>query len=196
MDSDAYRGNKEVFLACIAGSPEFREIIDKHLSGRNLWLEHLTRNPDIDFGNKTAIDACASEISQLFQLKMDVARNLVVTADISKNRDLHQPRIIQSPDGNSLYVEIKPETTKADYVNMWGAIRKIKPRSTCGKKSINPELAYCIHRQLVIGKRHMHDIFLDYIDGKLAGYDHKPTITDENDFAKYYRRVVKGVQID
>ena len=63
------------------------------------------------------------------------------------------------------------------------------------KKSINPELAYCIHRQLTIRKRRIHDIFVDYINGKLDGYNHKPTITDESDFIKYYRRVVNGIKI-
>lgn len=200
VSSNAYRGDKEVLLACISNSPEFKETMNKHLTNERLWLERLTRNPNIGSSHtKKVIDNCANEISQLFNIKVNIAKYLIVTANSSKDRDPYQPKIISSPDNTRLYIEVKPETTKADIIKIWPTVKKLKKEflsyTSNSKKSINPELAYCIHRQLTIRKRRIHDIFVDYINGKLDGYNHKPTITDESDFIKYYRRVVNGIKI-
>jgi len=39
----------------------------------------------------------------------------------------------------------------------------------------------------------MKDIFDDYRQQKLEGYDHSPTIEDEDEFRKRYNKIVKGL---
>ncbi|QCT40193.1 hypothetical protein FBF31_03960 [Candidatus Saccharibacteria bacterium oral taxon 955] len=61
------------------------------------------------------------------------------------------------------------------------------------KNSINPELAYYIHRKHVLNGTKMTDVFKQYLAGQLKGCKLKPTILDENEFRKYYRQIMKGL---
>ena len=57
---------------------------------------------------------------------------------------------------------------------------------------MNPELAYCIHRQHILKGRKIASIFKDYSHRRLEGYEGKPPTLSENDFRKYYKGVVEG----
>lgn len=189
------RGNQDVFLADIRRSDEFHQIEDKHLSKVFLGIERLLhRVVDEDENSGGKVYACAEEVSNVFRISKDTALNLLLTERhpfVYGHK--YRPRI--SRDGDEVVLRIGPKTTQADIKSVWKIVRETQKEigALGSKTSINPELAFCIHRQYVLRGRTMKDIFDDYTASKLDGYLHPPTIIYEDEFRKYYNRVIKGV---
>lgn len=189
------RGNQDVLLADIRRSDEFLRIEDKHLSNVFMGIYGLLQKViDDDDRSGKKVHACAEEIAEVFEISKDNALRLLLTArHPSVYVAKYRPRI--SRDGDEVVIRIGPKTTQADIKAAWKSIRGVQQEigSVGSKVSINPELGFCIHRQYVLKGRKMKDIFDDYTKGVLEGYSHAPTITYEDDFRKYYKRIVKGI---
>lgn len=186
-----------MFLADVMNSSEFKEIKDKYLpkpryfTGIHHLLGRLTDDP-----TSRAIEVCADKISETFKLRKDIAIKLLLSHNRTLPIDLsYLPKITR--DDNYVYLRIGPRTSQKDVMNVWKLVKdeQRKLGKVGSKSSINSELAFCIHRELVIADRSLRNIFTDYQDEKLRGYKHKATINDLDDFRKYYKRSTAGLLI-
>lgn len=192
---DDLRGNREIFLFDILHSPEFQTIRKKHLEHIYIGIDMLLKRViDENHESGQRILACADEISQTFKISNEHALDLILTPNNSIGAKLrYLPRV--SREGDEIIIRIGQKTTQADVEAAWKHVKSLQKElgGSGSKSSINPELAFCIHKQYVLKNRKMSEIFMDYTHGKLEGYEHVPTIMFEDDFRKYYKRVVKGL---
>ncbi len=188
------RGNQDVFLADMRRSPEFEMIEQKYLKDVFMGIYGLLKRVEGDDENARRVYACADEISEAFKISKENALQLLLTAKAPAVYGIrYTPHITQ--DGDEVVMRFGRKTTLADIKAVWKVVKSIQREigGTGGKQSINPELAFCIHRQYVLKGRKMKDIFDDYTNQRLDGYKHSPTIKDEEEFRKSYKRVVKGL---
>ena len=188
------RGNQDVFLADIRRSPEFEAIEEKYLKNVFMGIYGLLRRVEGDDDNARKVYACADEISKTFKISEKNAIRLLLTANVpAVYGTRYTPHIKQ--DGDEIIMRFGRKTTLADIKAVWGVVKGIQREigSTGSKQSINPELAFCIHRQYVLKGRKMADIFKDYSRKKLEGYEGKSPTLSENDFRKYYKGIVEGL---
>jgi hypothetical protein len=188
------RGNQDVFLANIRRSPEFEAIEQKYLKNVSMGIYGLLKRVEGDDENARKVYACADEISTVFNInKKNALRLLLTTKAPAAYGAKYMPHIKQ--DGDEVVMRFGRKTTLADIKAVWSVVKDVQREigGTGGKQSINPELAYCIHRQYILKGRKMADTFDDYSHKKLEGYEGKPPTLSENDFRKYYRSVVEGL---
>ena len=188
------RGNQDVFLANIRRSPEFETIEQKYLKNVFMGIYGLLRRVEGDDDNARKVYACADEISEVFKISKENALRLLLTAKAPAVYGAkYMPHIKQ--DGDEVVMRFGRKTTLADIKAVWKVVKDVQRDigGTGGKQSINPELAYCIHRQHVLKKRKMADVFDDYSRKKLEGYENKSPTLSENDFRKYYQKIVEGL---
>lgn len=194
-DPKGLRGNQEVFLDCIAQSAEFNQIKERYLKNVFMGLYSLSKKvSSTDAEADKKLSDCADEISDTFKISKDNALKLLITP---KKRVLRHLRYLPkvSRDGDEIVLRFGAKTSLDDVKAVWRAVKGLQKEigKVGGKTSINPELAYCIHKQYQMNGRKMTEVFDDYLNRKLEGYNHLPTITDEHDFRKYYKEVVKGL---
>lgn len=191
---DNLRGNQEVLLTDILRSPEFNEIERKHIQGVFMGIYGLLGRVEGDDDNARRVYACADEIGTVFKISKETALKLLLrpkaTAAYSAK---YTPRIKR--DGDEVVIRFGQKTTLADIKAIWKVVKDVQRDIGCtgSKQSINPELAYCIHRQHVLKGRKITDIFDDYSHKRLEGYEGKSPTLSENDFRKYYKGVVEGL---
>lgn len=188
------RGNQDVFLADIRRSPEFEKIEQKYLKNVFMGVYGLLKRVEGGDENARKVYACADEISETFKISKESALQLLLTARAPAAYGArYTPHITQ--DGDEVVMRLGRKTTLADIQAVWKVVKGVQREigSTGSKQSLNPELAYCIHRQHVLKGRKMADIFQDYSHKKLEGYEEKLPTLSENDFRKYYRSVVEGL---
>ena len=188
------RGNQDVLLADIRRSPEFEAIEQKYLKNVFMGIYGLLKRVEGDDDNARRVYACADEISQTFKMSKNNALRLLLTAKApAAYGTRYTPHIKQ--DGDEIVMRFGHKTTLADIKAVWKVVRDVQREigGTGSKQSINPELAFCIHRQYVLVGRKMKDIFDDYTQQRLEGYKNPPTIHIEDEFRKYYNRINKGL---
>ncbi len=195
--SDDLRGNRDIFLINIMQSPEFQAIRKKHLehvfTGIDVLLREVADWPD-DSEHKQKIAACAREISDMFKISERNATDLILTPNNGISfRMRYSPKV--SRDGDEIVIRIGQKTTRADIDSIWKHVKGLQKKmgGSGNKASINPELAFCIHRQHVLSERKMAEIFNDYAHKRLEGYEGKSPTLGENDFRKYYKSIVEGL---
>lgn len=195
--SDDLRGNQDIFLINIMQSPEFHAIRKKHLehvfTGIDVLLREVADWPD-DPGHKQKITACAREISNTFGISEKNATDLILTPNNRVSFKIrYSPKIDR--DGDEIIIRIGQKTTKQDVNASWKYVKKLQKEmgGSGNKSSINPELAFCIHRQHALKGRKIADVYDDYSLKKLEGYEGKLPTLSENDFRKYYKRIVQGL---
>lgn len=192
---NSLRGNQDVFLADIRRSDEFLEIEDEYLSDVFMGIYGLLQRViDEDDASGRKVHVCAVRISEVFGISKDTALKLLLTARHPATYGYkYRPRI--SRDGDEVVIRIGPKTTQADIKSAWKAIKGVQ-REIGGlgsKTSINPELAFLVHRQHILKGRKIADIFNDYSHKRLDGYEGKFPTMSENDFRKYYKGIVEGL---
>lgn len=188
------RGNQDVLLADIRRSPEFEAIEQKYLKNVFMGIYGLLKRVEGDDDNARKVYACADEISQTFKMSKNNALRLLLTAKApAAYGTRYTPHIKQ--DGDEVVMRFGRKTTLADIETVWHIVKDVQREigGTGGKQSINPELAFCIHRQHVLKGRKIADIFDDYARKRLEGYEGKSPTLGENDFRKYYKGVVEGL---
>ena len=188
------RGNQDVFLANIRRSPEFEVIEQKHLKNVFMGIYELLKRVEGDDKNARKVYACADEISEVFKIsKENALRLLLIPKQPFAYGSRYLPHIKQ--DGDEVVMRFGRKTTLSDIKAVWSVVRSVQREigGTGSKQSINPELAYCIHRQHVLKGRKIADIFDDYEYKRLEGYEGKRPTLSENDFRKYYKGVVEGL---
>lgn len=188
------RGNQDVLLADIRRSPEFEAIEQKYLKNVFMGIYGLLKRVEGDDDNARKVYACADEISGVFKISKENALRLLLTAKAPAVYGMkYTPHIKQ--DGDEIVIRFGHKTTLADIKAIWKIVKDIQREigSTGSKQSINPELAFCIHRQHILSGRKMADIFNDYSRKRLEGYEGKSPTMSENDFRKYYRNIVEGL---
>lgn len=188
------RGNQDVLLADIRRSPEFEAIEEKYLKNVFMGIYGLLKRVEGDDENARKVYACADEISGVFKISKESALRLLLTAKAPAAYGMkYTPHIKQ--DGDEVVMRFGRKTTLADIKAVWKIVKDVQREigGTGGKQSVNPELAFCIHRQHVLKGRKIADIFDDYSHKRLEGYEGKPPTLSENDFRKYYRGVVEGL---
>lgn len=192
--TDSLRGNQEIFLIDIMRSPEFQTIKKKHLMNVFTGIYGLLRRVDESDESGQKILACADEISDAFRISKDNAVRLLLTPSAPAVYSMRYTPLIQQ-DGNDILIRIGQKTTREEVIRSWKHVKDLQKKmgGSGSKTSINPELAFCIHRQYVLKGRKMKDIFDDYRQQRLEGYDHLPTIEDEDEFRKRYKKIVKGL---
>ncbi len=169
-------------------------IEQKHLKNVFMGIYGLLKRVEGDDENARKVYACADEISEVFKISKENALRLLLTAKAPAVYGAkYMPHIKQ--DGDEVVMRFGRKTTLADIKAIWKVVKDVQREigGTGSKQSINPELAYCIHRQYVLKGRKMADIFDDYSHKRLEGYEGKPSTLSENDFRKYYRSVVEGL---
>lgn len=188
------RGNQDVLLADIRRSPEFEAIEQKYLKNVFMGIYALLWRVKVDDNNARKVYACADEISKTFRMSKDNALRLLLTAKAPVMYGAkYLPQVKQN--GNEVIMRFGCKTTLADIKAIWHIVKDIQREigDTGSKKSINSGLAFCIHRQHVLKGRKIADIFNDYSHKRLEGYEGKPPTLSENDFRKYYKKVIKGI---
>lgn len=188
------KGNQEVLLADIRRSPEFKAIEHKHLNNVSMSIYTLLKRIEGDDDNARKVYVCADEINKTFNISKDNALRLLLTAKSPAVYGMkYTPHIKQ--DGDEVVMRFGRKTTLADIKAVWKIVKDIQREigGTGGKQSINPELAFCIHRQHILNGRKIADIFNDYSHKRLEGYEGKSPTLSENDFRKYYKGVVEGL---
>ena len=191
---DGLRGNQEVFLANIMRSPEFEVIKQKHLNNVFIGIYKLLKRVEGDDENARKVQACANEISEVFKISKQSALKLLLSpkhpASYSSRYLPHIKR-----EGDEIVLRLHQKTTLEDVRTIWKLVKELQKEigGSGGKQSINPELAFCVHRQYVLRGRKMKDVFDDYVNQRLDGYEHPPTIAYEDEFRKYYKRIIKGL---
>lgn len=191
---DDLRGNQEVFLTDIMRSPKFEAIKQKHLDGVFMGIYKLLKRVEGDNENARKVQACANEISEVFKISKRSSLKLLLSSNHSASySSKYLPHIKR--EGDEIVLRLHQKTNLGDIRAIWKLVKELQKEigGSGSKQSINPELAFCIHRQYVLKGRKMADIFKDYSHRKLEGYDGKlPTLSD-NDFRKYYKGVVEGL---
>jgi len=189
---DKLRGNPDILLGYIMADPIFKAIKDKHLHDVFLGIDNLLGKTD-----NPKITNCANEISKYFKIKPRITTRLLLASGHTIQRDMgYTPKI--SNDGQYVYIRIGAKTTQQDIIGLWKLVKEQqKEIDDVGSKSwTNTQLAYCIYRQRVIKGKTMAQVYQDYLDKKLEGYDGGITYTDINDFRKYYNSFIKGILIE
>ena len=188
------RGNQDVLFADIRRSPEFEAIEQKYLKNVFMGIYGLLKRVEGDDENARKVYACADEISKTFRIGKETALKLLLTpkAPAAYGTD-YLPRVTR--EGDEIVLRLHHKTTREDVYAVWKFVKKFKRDigSPGSKKSLNPELAFCIHRQHILKGRKMADIFDDYSHKRLEGYEGKSPTLGENDFRKYYKSVVEGL---
>jgi hypothetical protein len=188
------RGNQDVFLVDVMRSSEFQSIKEQHLKNIFTGIYGLLRRVDENDESGQKVLACADEISEVFKISKDNAIKLLIAPQAPAAYHMkYTPQIKR--DGDDIVLRIGQKTTQADIKAIWKHVKSLQREigGSGGKSSINPELAFCIHKQYVLRNRKMQDVFDDYRQNILEGYTHPPTIEDEGEFRKRYKRVVKGL---
>lgn len=188
------RGNQDVLLADIRRSPEFEAIEQKYLKHVFMGIYSLLERVEGDDDNVRKVYACVDEISETFKISKENALRLLLTAKApAAYGTRYMPHIKQ--DGDEIIMRFGRKTTLSDIKAVWGVVKDAQREigGTGSKQSISPELAYCIHRHHVIKGRKMADIFYDYSHDRLEGYEGRSSTLSENDFRKYYKKVVEGL---
>ena len=188
------RGNQDVLLADMRRSPEFEAIEQKYLKNVFMGIYGLLKRVEGDDDNARKVYACADEISETFKISKDNALRLLFTAKApAAYGTRYTPHIKQ--DGDEVVMRFGRKTTLTDIKAVWHIVKDVQREigGTGSKQSINPELAFCIHRQHVLRGRKIADIFDDYSHKRLEGYEGKSPTLSENDFRKYYKSVVEGL---
>lgn len=188
------RGNQDVLLAYIRRSEEFKAIEQKYLKNVFMGVYGLLERVEGDDNNARKVRMCAKEISDTFKISNRNAMKLLLEPEQPfAYRYRYLPHIKQ--EGDEVVMRFGHKTTQADIRAVWKVVRDVQREigGTGGKQSINPELAYCIHRQHVLKGRKVADIFDDYSNKRLEGYEDKVPTLSENDFRKYYRQIIKGL---
>ena len=188
------RGNQEVFLTYVMQSAEFEVIEKKHLDGVFMGIYSLLKRIEGDDESARKVHACADEISEVFNISKETALKLLLDP---KHPVSYSTRYLPhiKREGDEIVLRLHRKTTKKDIDTVWRLVKKLQQEigGSGGKQSINPELAYLIHRQRVLKGRKMADIFDDYAHKRLEGYEGKSPTLSENDFRKYYKGVVEGL---
>ena len=186
------RGNQDVLLASIRRSPEFEAIEQKHLKNVFMGIYELLNRVEGDDKNAHKVYACADEISDTFKISKENALLLKPQAPTAYSTR-YLPHIRR--EGNEIVLRLHQKTTKKDINTVWRLVKDLQREigGSGGKQSMNPELAYCIHRQHILKGRKIASIFKDYSHRRLEGYESKPPTLSENDFRKYYKGVVEGL---
>lgn len=188
------RGNKDVFLADIKHSTEFKEIEQRHLKNIFMGIYSLLGRVDGNDDSARKVHDCAAEVSDTFNIKTETAMQLLLTPEApALYRMKYIPRVYC--EGDEVVLRLHYKTTRKDLDAIWKLVKELQGDigGTSGKKSIKPELAYCIHRQRVLKNRKMSEIYADYSHGRLEGYEGNIPTLSENDFRKYYQKIVKGL---
>lgn len=191
---DTLKGDKDKFLGYLISDPEFIAIKKKYLANEFMGINNLAGEvypTDKQYSN---FIACVNEISNYFKIKEEIVKKLLLSENLLKYRLGYQPTAIREKD--HIELRIGPKTTLKDIKEIWPHINKLQKEigSTPNKSSNNPELAYAIHKQ-VIKDRRLSEIFKDYTENKLENFTRPAKINpDENDFRKYYKKVMKGVK--
>lgn len=188
------RGNQDVLLADIRRSPEFETIEDKYLKNVFMGIYGLLKRVEGDDENTRKVYACADEISEVFNISKENALRLLLTVKAPAVYGMrYTPHIKQ--DGDEIVMRFGRKTTLADIKAVWKIVKDMQRKigGIGSKQSINPELAFCIHRQHILNGRKMADVFNDYSHKRLEGYEGKSPTMSENDFRKYYRNIVEGL---
>lgn len=188
------RGNKDVFLADIKRSPEFKEIEQRHLKNVFMGIYSLLGRVDGNDDSARKVHDCAAEVSDTFNIKAETAMQLLLTPEAPALYGMkYIPRVYR--EGDEVVLRLHHKTTRKDLDVIWKLVKELQGDigGTSGKKSIKPELAYCIHRQRVLKNRKMSEIYADYSHGRLEGYEGNIPTLSENDFRKYYQKIVKGL---
>ena len=188
------RGNQDVLLAYIRRSEEFKAIEQKYLKNVFMGIYGLLKRVEGDDNNARKVRACAEEISSTFKISTRSAIKLLLEpGQPFAYHYRYLPHVKQ--EGDEVVLRFGHKTTQADIKAVWKVIRDVQREigRTGSKQSINPELAYCVHRQHVLKGRKMADIFNDYSHKRLEGYENKRPSLSENDFRKYYRNIIKGL---
>lgn len=191
---NSLRGNQDVFLIDIMRSSEFQTIKKRHLTNVFTGIYGLLRRVDENDETGQKILACADEVSNVFKISTDNAVRLLLTPSAPAVYGMRYTPLVQQ-DGNDILIRIGQKTTREEVMKVWKYVKDLQKEmgGSGSKTSINPELAFCVHRQHVLKGRKMKDIFDDYRQQKLEGYDHIPTIEDEDEFRKRYNKIVKGL---
>lgn len=196
--TDKLRGNRDVFLGNILCSNEFNEIKTRYIKNEDSAIfgiyQLLGHTDSTKFGLK--IESCVNEVSDKFKIKKDIALKLILNSHHTLALTMNYAPYVYN-DGEYAYIRIGPKTTQNDIKNVWKLVKteQRKLDSIGSKSSINPELAFCIHRQLIINQKKIAEVFEEYLNNKLDRYNHPPTITDVKDFKKYYDKTVRGILI-
>ncbi len=188
------RGNKDVFLADIRRSPEFMAIEQKHLQHVFMGVYGLLGRVDGDDTNDHKIRSCAQELSDTFGVSNDTALRLLLTAKAPAAYGMkYSPKVRR--DGDEVVLRFGHKTRLDDIKAVWKLVKEVQREigKTGSKQSINPELAFCIHRQHVLKGRKIADVYDDYSLKRLEGYEGKSPTLGENDFRKYYKSIVQGL---
>lgn len=183
-----------MLLTDIRRSPEFEAIEQKYLKNVFMGIYGLLKRVEGDDENARRVYACADEISETFKISKDNALRLLLTAKApAVYGTRYTPHIKQ--DGDEVVMRFGRKTTLTDIKAVWHIVKDVQREigGTGSKQSINPELAFCIHRQHVLEGRKIADIFDDYSHKRLEGYKGKTPTLSENDFRKYYKGVVEGL---
>lgn len=195
--ADSLRGNQDVFLADLMNSAEFIEIKDKYLSDVFTGIESLLgKAMDDDGKSSQRIRAATKEVVERFKLREDLATKLLLSHNLTLPMHLdYMPRVYE--DGKHVFIRIGVKTTQEDVMNVWKLVKEEQKKlgNVGSKSSTNPELAFCIYRQYVVNGRKMKDIFTDYENEELEGYNHAPTIRDRKEFKRYYDKVIRELLI-
>lgn len=188
------RSNTDYLLLRIATSDDFMALKNKYFSDDDkvlLGLYRMTSSANYELSLK--LERFYSEFEDKFQFSRKTAKRLLFLDEIiAPARFDYTPVIYRDED--SVYIKIGPKTTLNDIKNSWSKVVELKKElgRISGKKSNNTELAFCIYSRIIKGDS-MSKIFQKYIGGSLENYNLKPTILDENEFRKYYRKIVKGL---
>ncbi len=165
------RGNQDVLLADMRRSPEFEAIEQKYLKNVFMGIYGLLKRVEGDDDNARKVYACGDEISETFKISKDNALRLLFTAKApAAYGTRYTPHIKQ--DGDEVVMRFGRKTTLTDIKAVWHIVKDVQREigGTGSKQSINPELAFCIHRQHVLKGRKIADIFDDYSHKRLEGY--------------------------
>ena len=187
-------GNQDMLLANIRYSPEFKAIEQEYLPSVFMGIYGLPGRVEGDDENARKVYTCVDEISKTFRIGKEAAIKLLLTpkAPAAYGTD-YLPRVTR--EGDEIVLRLHHKTTREDIDAIWKFVKKLKREigNPGSKKSVNPELAFCIHHQHILKGRKMVDVFDDYSHKRLEGYEGKPPTLSENDFRKYYKGVVEGL---
>lgn len=188
-DMKHFRGNQDTLLGYIRQDPDYEKICKEYLSDQFLGIDQL-----LGFSENPRVQECISVIAQHFKIKNKYAEMLVLSHPTIIEKSMgYLPKI--TGDIEYVYIRVGPKTTIKDVTSVWHIVKEHQKKiGGVGSKGwSNTKLAYCIYRQRIIEEKPMAQVYEEYIDGRLEGYDAKPTIFDINDFRKYYDSFIKGI---
>ncbi len=195
INKNYIRNDVDLFLNLIRQDDDFIKILKQNFNESDdisIGLSGMTGYYDKDSDLGKRIIKTSKIISDKFYIKQETAEKLILRSPIMFNIKKYTPYPFIKD--NQLFIRIGADTTQKDIIDNWNLIKEEqkKIKINTSKTSTNQELAYCIHKQIINGKS-VSEAHTDYINGKLEGYNKKPTIFDYNDFRKYYKNIVKGL---